>query len=153
IAKVHDAGLQACVHSNGDREIAMLLEAFEVALKNKPRADHRHRIEHCSVVTPELIARIKKLGLVVAPHSYIYEHGDKMDAYGSWRWGMMHANRSFLDAGIPVAGNSDAPVSAPIPLLRIQDLVRRVSRAGKAYGEKQRIKAVEALRVWTMGGA
>ena len=153
ILRVHEAGLQACVHSNGDREIEMLLNAFESALKQKPRADHRHRIEHCSVVTEALLLRIKKLGLVVVPHSYIWEHGDKMENYGAWRWDWMHPARSLLDLGIPMAGHSDDPVSVADPLLRIQDMVTRTSAEGKVYGAKQRVTVDEALRAWTLGGA
>ena len=153
ILSIHEAGLQAAVHSNGDREIDMVVTAFERALARHPRADHRHRIEHGSVVTPQLLERIRKAGLVVVPHSYIWEHGDKMEAYGAARWDWMHAARSMLDLGIPVAGHSDAPVSAAEPLLRIQDMVTRTSAEGKVYGATQRISVAEALRVWTLGGA
>jgi len=153
ILRVHQAGLQACVHSNGDREIEMVLNAFEQALKQMPRADHRHRIEHGSVLTAELLRRIKELRLVVVPHSYIWEHGDKMEAYGAWRWEWMHAARSLLDLGIPIAGHSDDPVSVSDPLLRIQDMVTRTSAEGKVYGAGQRINAEEALHAWTTGGA
>jgi predicted amidohydrolase YtcJ len=153
ILSVHEAGLQACVHSNGDREIDMLLTAFENALQQKPRANHRHRIEHGSVVTEDLLRRMKRLGLIVVPHSYIWEHGDKMENYGAWRWDWMHAARSMLDLGIPIAGHSDSPVSAAEPLLRLQDMVTRQSAEGKVYGAKQRIPAEEALRAWTWGGA
>ena len=65
----------------------------------------------------------------------------------------MHANRSALDLGIPVAGNSDYPVSAADPLLRIEDLVTRRSAGGKVYGPGQRISAEEAIRAWTLGSA
>jgi len=153
IFRVHEAGLQACVHSNGDREIEMVLNAFEHALKQQPRANHRHRIEHCSVVTESILRRIKHLGLVVVPHSYIWEHGDKMENYGAWRWDWMHPARSLIDLGIPMAGHSDDPVSVADPLLRIQDMVTRTSAEGKVYGAKQRVSAEEALRAWTLGGA
>ncbi|MDX1963405.1 MAG: amidohydrolase [Pirellulales bacterium] len=153
IEKIHLAGLQACVHANGDREIDMLLTAFEQVLERHPRADHRHRIEHCSVVTAEILARIKKLELVIAPHSYIYEHGDKMEAYGAWRWKWMHPNRALFDLGVTVAGNSDSPVSAARPLLRMQDLVRRESFAGKIYGAEQCISPEQALASWTIHSA
>ncbi len=86
-------------------------------------------------------------------HSYIYEHGDKMEPYGAYRWGLMHPNRSALDLGIPVAGTSDWPVSAADPLLRIQDLVTRRSAEGKVYGPQQIISAEEAIAVWTLGSA
>jgi predicted amidohydrolase YtcJ len=153
VRRVHEAGLQASIHSNGDREIEMVLNAFEHALKQTPRANHRHRIEHCSVVTEALLRRIKQLGLVIVPHSYIWEHGDKMENYGAWRWDWMHAARSLLDLGIPIAGHSDDPVSISDPLLRIQDMVTRTSAEGKVYGAKQRVTAAEALRAWTLGGA
>ncbi len=153
IARVHNAGLQACTHANGDREIAMLLDAVEQANLSNPRPDHRHRIEHGSVMTQALLERTKALGLVLAPHSYIDEHGDKMEPYGEHRWPMMHPARSALDLGIPIAGNSDSPVSAAKPLVRIQDMVLRTSAEGKVYGPEQRISAEEAIAAWTLGSA
>ncbi len=153
IYSIHDAGFQVGVHSNGDREITMLLEAFEKALARQPRADHRHRIEHASVATPAILEKTKALGLVLVLHSYVYEHGDKMEAFGADRIRLMHANRLALDMGIPVAGNSDYGVSAALPLLRIQSMVTRTSAEGKVYGPEQRISPEEAIRVWTMGSA
>jgi len=153
ILKIHTNGLQAAVHSNGDREIDMLVTAFERALAQAPRPGHRHRIEHGSVLTAELLPRIKAAGLIVVPHSYIWEHGDKMENYGAWRWEWMHPARALLDHGIPIAGHSDTPVSAAEPLLRIQDMVTRTSAEGKVYGASQRITVDEALRTWTLGGA
>jgi predicted amidohydrolase YtcJ len=154
VLKIHQAGLQGCVHSNGDREIDMVLTAFENALAEQPRANHRHRIEHCSVVTDDILKRIKKLGLVVAPHSYILEHGETMEAYGEARWNWMHADRLMIDMGIPVAGNSDSPVSPADPLTRMQSMVtRRCETNGKIYGPKQRTTAEQALAAWTRGGA
>ena len=57
-----------------------------------------------------------------------------MEEYGEKRWGMMHANRSALELEIPVVGNSDYPMSAADPLLRIQSLVTSTSAEGKVYG-------------------
>jgi predicted amidohydrolase YtcJ len=154
VLQIHEAGLQVCTHANGDREIDMVLAAYENAVRARPRADHRHRIEHCSVVTAELLGRIKKLGVVVAPHSYEVEHGRNMEAYGAERWGWMHANRSMIEMGIPVAANSDFPVSAADPLMRIESTVtRRCDADGKVYGAKQRTSAEQALAAWTRGGA
>ena len=153
VFEIHEAGFQVAVHSNGDREIDMVLGAIEKALARLPRHDHRHRIEHASVVNLEILERAKKLGVVLALHSYVWEHGDKMEAYGEARWGMMHANRSALDLGIPVAGNSDYGVSAADPLLRIQSMVTRTSAEGKVYGAEQRLSAEEAIAIWTLGSA
>ena len=153
VFEIHAAGFQVAVHSNCDREIDMVLDAIDKALARLPRPDHRHRIEHASVVNHGILERAKELGVVLALHSYVWEHGDKMEAYGEARWGMMHANRSALDLGIPVAGNSDYGVSAAHPMLRIQSMVTRTSAEGNVYGAEQRISAEEAITVWTMGSA
>jgi predicted amidohydrolase YtcJ len=153
VLRIHKAGLQSCIHSNGDREIDSVLDAYEAALKAAPRPNHRHRIEHCSVVNAVILKRIKALDLVIAPHSYIYEHGDKMQNFGSARWDWMLPNRSLLDQGTVVAGNSDYPVSAAVPLLRIHDMVNRTSAEGKVYGPKQRCTVEQALRAFTLGSA
>jgi predicted amidohydrolase YtcJ len=153
VLRIHKAGLQSCIHSNGDREIDAVLDAYEAALKAAPRPSHRHRIEHCSVVNPAILKRIKALELVIAPHSYVYEHGDKMENFGPARWDWMLANRSLIDQGTVVAGNSDYPISAAVPLLRIHDMVNRTSAEGKVYGPKQRCTVEQALRAFTLGSA
>jgi predicted amidohydrolase YtcJ len=153
VLRIHRAGLQSCIHSNGDREIDMVLDAYAAALKKEPRADHRHRIEHCSVVKESILKRIKDLKLVIAPHSYVYEHGDKMVNFGEWRYNWMFANRSLIDQGTVVAGNSDYPISAAVPILRIHDMVNRTSAEGKVYGPKQRCTVEQSLRAFTLGSA
>jgi hypothetical protein len=153
VLAVHKAGMQACIHSNGDREIDMVLDAYEAALRVEPRSDHRHRIEHASIVNEAILERMKRLGVVLAPHSYIWEHGDKMEAYGPERWDWMHPNGAAIRRGIPVAGNSDSPVSAAVPLLRIQDMVTRKSAEGKVYGAGQRVTVEQAIHAWTAGSA
>ncbi len=153
IYEIHEAGFSPAVHSNGDRETDLVLDAFEKALQRLPKKDHRFRIEHCSVVNPRILKRIKDMGVVIALHSYIYEHGDKHEEYGEKRWNWMHPNGSAVEMGIPVAGNSDYGVSQAIPLLRIQSMVTRTSAEGKVYGPKQKVTAEEAIRIWTMGSA
>jgi len=153
IYEIHEAGFSPAIHANGDREIDLVLDAFEKALQRLPKKNHRFRIEHCSVVNPRILTRIKDLGVVIVLHSYIYEHGDKHEEYGEQRWDWMHPNGSAVELGIPVAGSSDWGVSQAIPLLRIQSMVTRTSAEGKVYGPKQRITAEEAIRIWTLGSA
>jgi len=154
VIAVHKAGFQLAIHANGDRCIEMVVDAYEKALRMYPRQNHRHRIEHCTIINPQLLARIKRLGLVVIPFgSYIYYHGEKMGFYGAKRLKMMFAHRSFLDAGIPVAGSSDHPCAPWNPLAGIQACVSRKSYAGEELGLEQRVMPEEAIRIYTMGGA
>lgn len=153
VLTIHKAGMQVAIHSNGDREIDIVLTAIEKALLEHPRKDHRHRIEHASVTNERILRKAKELGVILAFHSYIYEHGDKMVGYGAERWPWMHANGKALEYGIVVAGNSDYPVSAADPMLRIQSLVTRTSAEGITYGAEQAITPHQAVWTFTMGGA
>nr|WP_321440560.1 amidohydrolase [uncultured Hyphomonas sp.] len=154
IGRIHAAGLQAAVHANGDREIDMVLDAFEHAQKSDLNLDARHRIEHGSVVNTDILDRMKHGRVALAPHSYVLNHGEKMEDYGAMRWNWMHPNRSALDWGIPIGGNSDYPVSPAKPMQRVQSMVTRKARSnGKIYGLKQRITIEDALKVWTLGSA
>ena len=76
-----------------------------------------------------------------------------MSSYGPKRLEMMLPHRSFLDAGIPIAGSSDYPCGPWNPLVGIQSCVTRKSRAGEGIGLGQRITSEEAISVYTMGGA
>jgi predicted amidohydrolase YtcJ len=150
----HKAGFQIAVHANGDKYIGMTLDAYEKAIQAYPREDHRHRIEHCTVLNPELLSRIKRLGIVAVPFgSYIYYHGEKMGFYGEKRLSMMFAHRSLLDAGVPVGGSSDHTCAPWFPLAGIQSCVTRKSYTGEVLGPEQRISPEEALWVYTMGSA
>jgi predicted amidohydrolase YtcJ len=149
---MHDAGFQIATHSNGDREIDMVLAAIERAQVRNPRPDARHRIEHASVMNQSLLDRAKKAGVILVFHSYMWEHGDKLASYGEKRLTMMHPYRTAIDMGIHVAGHSDSTVSAADPLLRIQDMVTRKGENGVGYGVYQRVSVGEAIKVWTLDG-
>ncbi|HEY1493576.1 MAG TPA: amidohydrolase family protein [Candidatus Solibacter sp.] len=150
---MHDAGFQIATHSNGDREIDMVLTAIERAQAKNPRPDARHRIEHASVMTQPLLDRAKKAGVILVFHSYMWEHGDKLASYGEKRLAMIHPYRTAIEMGIHVAGHSDSTVSAADPLLRIQDMVTRKGENGVGYGVNQRVTVEEAIKVWTLDGA
>jgi len=148
-----NGGWQVATHSNGDREIDMVLTAIERAEAKNPRPDARWRIEHASVMNQALLDRARNDRVILVFHSYMWEYGAILQAYGRERLRMMHAYRTAIDMGIPVAGHSDSPVSAADPLRRIQDMVTRKDSLGVARGENQRISVEEAIKVWTLDGA
>jgi len=119
-----------------------------------PRRDPRYRIEHCTVVTDELVARMKALGAIPTPFaSYVYFHGEKMPEYGEERLNHMFALRSFIDAGIRPTMGSDYPPGPFEPMMALQSMVTRTAIDGHVWGPKQRITVEEALRVCTIFGA
>ena len=150
---IHKKGLQICVHSNGDREIDMVLNALEKVYASGNPLNIHHRIEHCSVINDSIIARIKKLGIIPVLHSYINELGDLMESYGDERLNRMFATKSFLTAGILPALHSDAPVSNFDARARWESTVLRTTESGKQLGASQCVDAEDALIMFTKGGA
>lgn len=143
------------IHANGDVTIDLVLKAYERALQMWPKpVNPRHRIEHCSLINPDLIRRIKATGAIPTPfYTYVYYHGDKWAEYGEEKMRWMFAHRSFLDAGIPVAPASDYMPGPYEPLMALQSLVTRRDFRGREWGPNQKITMTEALRVCTMHGA
>jgi predicted amidohydrolase YtcJ len=156
-AAVDDAvahGFRVGIHANGDWTIDMVLNAYERVLKNHQGPNPRHRIEHCSLVNPELLARIKAAGVVPTPfYTYAHYHGNKWVDYGEEKMESMFAHRSFLDAGIPVAPASDYTPGPYEPMMAIQSMVTRKDLRGRVWGPSQRVSVTEAMRICTMHGA
>lgn len=154
VSDIHGSGFQVGVHANGDVAIDMVLRAYELALRQNPRADARHRIEHCTLVNPDLLKRIATLGCIPTPfYTYVYYHGDKWEQYGDERVRWMFAHRSFLDHNIRVAGASDYVPGPYEPLMAIQSMVTRTDYRGRTWGKNQCISVGEALKICTLHGA
>jgi predicted amidohydrolase YtcJ len=152
--KAHEAGWQIGIHANGDVGISSTLNVFERLQREMPRRDPRYRIEHCTVITNEIIRRMAALGVVPTPFStYVYFHGEKMVEYGDERLGSMFALRSFLDAGIRPTLASDYPPGPFEPMMALQSMTTRTDITGKTWGARQKITVEEALRVTTLNGA
>ena len=152
--KVHKAGWQIGTHANGDAAIEIVTTLYERLQREMPRRDPRFRYEHCTVLTPALIARIKALGAIPTPFaSYVYFHGEKMGEYGAARTERMFPMRWFLDAGIPATMGSDYPPGPFEPMMALTSMLTRTDIRGTVWGGNQRITLAEALHVLTMNGA
>jgi predicted amidohydrolase YtcJ len=150
----HRHNWQMAIHANGDVTIDMVLNAYERVLSQWPMPDRRHRIEHCTLVNPSLLQRIKATGTIPTPFwTYVYYHGEKWAQYGEDKLRWMFAHRSFLDYGIPVGGASDYPPGPFEPLMAIQSMVTRTDYRGRTWGANQRVTVDEALRIATRNGA
>ncbi len=151
----HAHGWQVAIHAIGDRGIEMCLDGYERALHRLPRADHRHRIEHCGILRPDLIRRIKELGVIpVGQPPFINEFGDGfLHHLGRERAQLTYALKSVLDAGIPLAASSDSPVSSFQPLLGIKACVTEKTASGADFAPAERLSVERALALYTRAGA
>lgn len=156
-AAVDDAvahGFRVGIHANGDVAIDMALNAYERVLKGWKGQNPRFRIEHCSLVNPRLLERIRDAGVIPTPfYTYAHYHGEKWHNYGHEKMEWMFAHRSFLDYGIVVAPASDYPPGPYEPMMALQSMVTRADPEGNIWGPSQRISVGEAMKVCTMNGA
>jgi predicted amidohydrolase YtcJ len=156
-AAVDDAvahGFRVGIHANGDVTIDMVLKAYERVLAGWRGDNPRFRIEHCSLVNPGLLARIRDSGVIPAPfYTYAHYHGEKWHEYGQEKMEWMFAHRAFLDYGIPVAPASDYTPGPFEPMMALQSMVTRRDPQGNVWGPSQCITVAEAMQVCTMNGA
>lgn len=154
-AAAHKAGLQVMIEGVGDRGIDFALDAIEAALEAHPVADHRMRVEHCCYVTPAILERIKRLGVVDSSATgFMHELGDAYIANrGAAAMRHMWPHRALIDAGVPAPGHSDAAVCSANPWTAIAAMVTRRTRSGASLDCSQAVTPLEALRAYTTLGA
>lgn len=154
LGEAHKKGYQITVHAQGDKAIEMYLNCVEKALEESPRKNHRHRIEHAGISSPDLQERMKKLEMVPIPNPpFPYEFGEIYVQHYGYRVNHMYPVRDFIDRGIVAAGGSDAPVTEYNPLLGIHVAVNRKSQSGMELGANQSIRVMEAIKLYTWNGA
>lgn len=155
VDRVHRAGCQMTCHAVGDKAVEMMLNAYEKALKTTPRANHRHRIEHCGITDETLCDKIASLGIIpVSNPGFMTINGSDYHRYYGDRIDYMFAARSYLDRGIPAVIGSDAPTCDESVMRGLDGSVnRRDRRTGEIVGPKQKISMMEAIRCYTIHGA
>ncbi len=154
LVEAHKQGFQITAHAQGDRAIEMMLNCIEAALNEHPRPDARPRIEHAGVSSPDLIERMKQLGVVPIPNpAFVLEYGEGYVRNYGERVNSMYPLRDFYESGIIAAIGSDNPVTDYNPLLGIQAAMNRKSRKGLGIGENQTVSVFQAIRAYTWNGA
>ncbi len=155
ILAAHRSGWQVATHAIGDRAVSSVLDAYEAALRQYPRDDHRHRIEHAAMTRAVDVERIARLGVIPVPQArFISEIGDGMlNSIGPDRAGDCYRQKSFLDAGITLPGSSDRPVVNGAPLLGIHDLVNQRTASGAPFNPHEALTMEQAIHAYTLGSA
>jgi predicted amidohydrolase YtcJ len=151
VGAIHQAGLQAVIHAIEEPAIEAACTAIEYALRQFPRRDHRHRIEHCSVCRPSLARRAAGLRVIVVTQpSFIYYHGERyLNTVSKSQMRHLYPIATLMGKGIQVIGSSDCPVAPPSPMIGMYGAISRRSETGYAVSPKERIAPLEALRMYT----
>jgi len=126
VRSASDAGYQLLIHAQGDLAVRDAQDAFEEVLDGAPN-DLRHRIDHNSIVTPDLRARYSEIGILPVIWGTFYTCAD-IAWTDSWKTGIGENWRAMVDANpdLVIAWHGDDPSLPPIsPLLDLASLVTR----------------------------
>jgi hypothetical protein len=144
-------GFSVASHAIGNEAVARVLTLYE-ELGGSLGRTAAPRLEHATFVDRGLVARIRDLGLAVV----VQPHFLALPAFANAPSvpGLPFAPaRAFLDAGVLLAGSSDAPVAGFDPLDGIRSAVSRRTSGGHALGPDQRVTMDEAIAMYTRNGA
>ena len=158
VRKAKGCGVQVATHAIGDRGNRIVLDTYERVLGDDAKSDHRWRVEHAQIVSPEDIPRFAPLGVIASmqpTHAtsdmpWAEERLGKERLFGAYAW------QRFLHSGAHLALGSDFPVESPDPRLGLYAAVTRQDRDGQPPGgwlPDQRLSAAEALRGFTADAA
>ena len=155
VLDIHRSGLRAVLHAIEGKTIEAACDAIAYALKESPKSDHRHRIEHCSVCTPSLAKRLASLGvMVVTQPSFIYYNGDRyLKKVPKSNLEHLYPLSTLIKNGVAVAGSSDCPVVPPSPMVGVYAAVSRKTETGDLVLRDEQITSLEALKMYTLDAA
>jgi predicted amidohydrolase YtcJ len=154
-------GFQVCTHAIGDRGNREILNIYEKAFKENPKAsrDPRFRIEHAQHLHPNDIPRFAQLGVIASMQAIhmssdrpwaIDRLGEKRIKEGAYVW------QSLLKSGVRVINGTDAPVEPLNPIPCFYASVTRKTLKGEpegGYEPDERMTRTQALKSYTLDAA
>ena len=151
----HDRGWSIDCHACGDRMIELVAKAYAAAYERRPDARIRHRLHHAYLPTPTALELMREYRIpALATIPFLTNLGESfVTSLGEDRASGIMPLRSYLDAGVPLALSSDAPVTTFNPFVGFYSAVTRKTVYGRTLGADERISREEALRLYTLDAA
>ena len=156
ISYANAQGMQVAIHAIGDACLDQVLDAVELALREHPRADHRHGVVHCQISRPDQLERMCRLKMHIYAQSIFLDYDNHIVearvgpelAASSYSW------KTLMDGGLSVSNGSDCPVELPDVMRGIECAVTRCSIDGTGpYLPHEAFIVREALDSFTIRGA
>jgi hypothetical protein len=146
-------GWQLHLHACGDAAAELALDALEAAQRENGTTGRRHILTHLYVVDAEMMARMKRLGVVaVLQPNFVHSLGEHMRAaLSDSQLAHIIPYRGLLDSGVTVAMSADGLPQNP--LLGVHAAVARKTDAGNVLGSGEAVTVEEALRAYTRASA
>ncbi|MHA1657624.1 MAG: amidohydrolase, partial [Promethearchaeota archaeon] len=146
----HDLGFQIGVHAIGDKGNRVLVDLYKRLLTESPREDHRHRVEHASLLTADVIKDMKELNLIASIQPTFITTDAPLTEYrlGKARSKYTYPFKSLIEAGITCASGSDCPVEDPDVIWGLHALVNR-----NGFIPEECMSIEDALKTYTINAA
>ena len=146
----HNNGFQIAIHVIGDKGNRICVDLYKKLLKEYPRENHRHRVEHASMLTKDVIKDMKDNGIIAScqPPFINSEYIWLEKRIGKDRCKYTYPMKSIIDGGVVLASGSDCPVEDPNPILGLHALVNR-----NGFVTEECISMKEALKTYTINAA
>lgn len=148
-----ERGFRIAIHAMGNVAVDAMLEVCTDIARRQPGADHRFRVEHAAVTSPEQWKRLAQLGVVAVVQPGFVDHVGM--AVSGMHFDHHHwlAFAGLLDAGVTLAGSSDDPCAPVPPLWGAAHGVDRRTHTGKEFELEQSVPFTEWLAAYTSGAA
>src|SRR5690606_3929804 len=154
ITQLVEKGIPFRLHISYDENITSFLDALEEINDKTPLDGLRWSIEHAETITPENIARVKKLGGGISLDMKMAMHGDGfIKTHGVEKALQTPRLRQLVDSGIPLAITTDAfRASSYNPWIGISWMSTGKSVSGsEILAKNNRLTREEALKLVTVG--
>jgi predicted amidohydrolase YtcJ len=137
--RAHSNGLEVATHAIGDEALRDALTAYDLSGASGS-------IEHAQLVRRDAVAELARLGLRASVQpAHLLDDRDVTEELWPDRAERCFAFRWMLDAGVPLAFGSDAPVSPLDPWLAMAAAVHRSADDRPAWHPEQALTPREAL--------
>ena len=142
----HVAGIPVALHCVSRTQAVLSIAALE-----QVGVVEGDRIEHGSVLAPDSIEVARRLGLVVVTQpGFIATRGDRFIRNVPTRTRRdLYRLRSLVEAGVTVAGSTDAPFGGSDPWQAIRAAVDRRTQTGAVLGEDESVSLEVAISMFT----
>ncbi|WP_085630821.1 MULTISPECIES: amidohydrolase [unclassified Pseudomonas] len=131
-------GWPLMIHANGDRAIEFTLQAYKTALKGKSGLDKRHRIEHCSLLTPRTLDQLQSVGIspsFLIGHVGYWGYAFENAIFEDKATRMLDLCQDALDRGLRISLHSDCTVTPLGPLRSMEQAVTRKMEGKRENGK------------------
>ena len=154
VSSCAESGFPAAIHAVERESIISAAESIRSATATSSAA-LRHRIEHCSEGTTDVIESVARSSAwVVTQPGFVYHSGDRyLQTVESSMRPHLYPVSALARAGVRLAFGSDAPVADPNPMPALQSSVTRLTAQGSSLGPDQAVDLDDALAAYTVGGA